>query len=125
MGWDGPMTYRQFKVWQAWLREEWNTPTRSDYYLMEIACEVRRVLSSKPGNIKVEHFKLEWVTGSQEKELTPEQLDQFSDWVLAIWAGRFGMPIQGLPEHLQPINDQLALTHQRQLALTNGNGNRT
>lgn len=37
------MTHRQHKAWQAWLLEEWNHPNRSDHYLAQIACEVRRV----------------------------------------------------------------------------------
>lgn len=37
MGWDGPMTERQWAAWQAWLEEEWNVPDRGDHYLMQCA----------------------------------------------------------------------------------------
>lgn len=40
MGWPGPMTHRQFLVWQAWLDKEWNVPSRSDWYAMQTAREV-------------------------------------------------------------------------------------
>jgi hypothetical protein len=37
MGWDGPMTHRQFAAWQWWLLEQWNQPDRHDHYLMSVA----------------------------------------------------------------------------------------
>lgn len=43
MGWPGPMTHRQFEAWQWWLREEWNHPSRSDHYLMQIVAELLRI----------------------------------------------------------------------------------
>ncbi len=30
------MTHRQFLVWQAWLEEEWENPSRTDFYLMQL-----------------------------------------------------------------------------------------
>lgn len=41
MGWDGPVTWRQFQAWRAWLREDNNTPNRADHYTMQVAREVR------------------------------------------------------------------------------------
>lgn len=40
LGWDGPMSHRQYLAWQEWLREDRNHPSRSDYYLMRVAREV-------------------------------------------------------------------------------------
>jgi hypothetical protein len=37
LGWSGPLTHRQFTVWTAWLRWEWNRPSRADHYAMQIA----------------------------------------------------------------------------------------
>jgi len=37
MGWCGPMTHRQFEVWQEWLNQQWNKPSRTDHYLLRIA----------------------------------------------------------------------------------------
>jgi hypothetical protein len=31
------MTDRQFSLWMLWFRHEWNRPSRSDHYLMQIA----------------------------------------------------------------------------------------
>jgi hypothetical protein len=36
LGW-GPLTHREFVTWQAWLDEQWNKPSRTDFYLMRIA----------------------------------------------------------------------------------------
>lgn len=37
MGWDGPMTERQYLVWLAWLYEDYNRPSRADYYALKVA----------------------------------------------------------------------------------------
>ena len=31
------MTYRQYLVWLAWLKEDWNRPSRTDHYIMQAA----------------------------------------------------------------------------------------
>jgi len=47
MGWEGPVTWRQFEVWQAWLDMQWNEPSRSDWYLMRVAANVLRAAGDK------------------------------------------------------------------------------
>jgi hypothetical protein len=71
MGWRGPMTHRQFLAWQEWLLEDWNRPDKTDHYLMEVACEVRRVLSGNPRNIRLDHFRLKF--GESKPAMTREQ----------------------------------------------------
>lgn len=63
MGWPGPMTHRQFLVWQVWLRMEWDRPSRSDAYAMQTAAEVRRVLHSKPRTVQLKDFMLKLEKG--------------------------------------------------------------
>lgn len=53
-------TQRQFRTWIAWLDAQWNEPSLSDYYAMQIAAEVRRVLSKKPNDIKLDDFKMKF-----------------------------------------------------------------
>lgn len=31
------MSYREFRAWCAWLDKKWSEPSRTDYYLMQIA----------------------------------------------------------------------------------------
>ncbi len=65
MGWDGP-THRQFEATVAWVDLQWNVPTRTDWYLMLIACEVRRVLAKAPGQIKVKQMLMKFETGGSD-----------------------------------------------------------
>lgn len=61
MGWPGPMTHRQFEAWRRWRREDLNRPSRTDFYLMQIACEVRTVLRSLAGggrHLDLNEFRL-------------------------------------------------------------------
>ena len=44
----------------AWIAMQNNTPGPQEYYLMQIAKEVRSVLSSKPQEILLDHFKIEF-----------------------------------------------------------------
>lgn len=53
-------TERELRVWLAWMALQWDSPDRSDYYLMQVACEVRRVLSRDPRAISISDFKLQF-----------------------------------------------------------------
>lgn len=67
LGWEGPMTHRQYLAWLHWLRsyevEQLNQPGRTEYYLMQIAHEVARSNErySKPNQIKMDQFKLKFI----------------------------------------------------------------
>lgn len=52
------MTNREYETWMAWFEEEWQHPDCTDQYLMQIACEVRRVLAKSPSSIKIQDFRL-------------------------------------------------------------------
>jgi hypothetical protein len=41
-----------------WLKKQWNEPSRSDYYMMQVAREVHCVLHKNPGQVKVGMFKI-------------------------------------------------------------------
>lgn len=43
MGWPGPMTARQWRLWLWWLDDEWERPNRSDNYLIAVRQEVRNL----------------------------------------------------------------------------------
>lgn len=36
LGWRGPTTHRQHRVFVAWLNEQLNVPSRSDWYMMQM-----------------------------------------------------------------------------------------
>jgi hypothetical protein len=82
MGWDGPLTHRQFIVWQVWLNQQKNMPSRDNYYQMQIAREVRRQYSKKPNKVQTEEFKIKFVYAdslSQELLTDDEHKEQIKE----------------------------------------------
>ena len=61
------MSHRDVNMHIAWLNEQYHIPSRTDYYLMQIAQEVRRVLSKRKRSVKLKHFLLKFV-GSKSRE---------------------------------------------------------
>lgn len=45
------ISHREFRSWLAWRKDQLNSPSRSDQYLMQIAGEVRHVLDGKKWNV--------------------------------------------------------------------------
>jgi hypothetical protein len=58
MGWHGPVTLRQYMVWMAWLDEDYNHPTRTDFYLMQVALDAIRPWTK--AKLKLSDFQLEF-----------------------------------------------------------------
>lgn len=86
------MTHRQYEVVQAWLEAEWNRPSRSDYYLMQIGCEVLRGRVRKPKSVQMKHLKLAFqVAQAPRKPLTREEAAAAAK---ARWVGLMGMPVR-------------------------------
>ncbi len=85
------MTDREYRIRLAWLEMQWNRPTRSDNYLMQICQEIRRVLSKKPNGIKLAHFKLTFGTGTAVERKsypqTKEEKDKATAMSQASWFG--------------------------------------
>ena len=81
-------THREYLTRLAWIEEQWNFPSRSDQYLMQVAAEVRRVLSKKPDAVKLEHFKLKFGTVKRKpaQKLTKAQQVKmhFQRWVAVV-----------------------------------------
>lgn len=49
-------THRQLKEQVAWLDDQLNVPSRSDFYMMQVADEVHYVLGKRPKKAKVSDF---------------------------------------------------------------------
>jgi len=47
---------REYQTWMAYFEDEWNNPIRSDYYLMQVACQAARVMNTKASQITPEMF---------------------------------------------------------------------
>lgn len=67
------ISYTEFLTWQAWFRKDFNRPSRSDFYLMQIAYELRRAIAAFAGNkgkLSLNDFKL---TFKDKQKLTEQQ----------------------------------------------------
>lgn len=78
-----------FNLHRDWLIEQWNSPNRTDHYLMSIACEVRRVIPTlgvAMGNdqdisqIKIADLRLKFDSEDEEpaKEETTDEITPLS-----------------------------------------------
>lgn len=60
MGWDGPLTERQFEAWQWWLRLQWDKPSRTDHELMRLAAGINNLIAVQTGKEPPEVKQLEF-----------------------------------------------------------------
>lgn len=86
------MTHRQFRVWQLWRLEERNYPSRSDYYLMQIAAEVRRPNVKNPRKVSSDHFRLRFSSRVVKKTVSKEEMKSKIAASKAAWIGVLGSP---------------------------------
>ena len=69
-------------------REEWEKTHREDFYLAQIACEIRRGQVKNPNLVKLEAFLLKFVTkGAKAEPVTQEALDKRTAASKATWGG--------------------------------------
>jgi len=52
------MTQREYEARLAWLEEEQARPSQTDWYLMQVAAEVRRGYVKDPSSVKLKDMKL-------------------------------------------------------------------
>lgn len=83
------MTHRQFLAWGYWLKEQWEHPSRTDYYLMQVAFEVLRGNLSKPAVLKLSDMKLKFKHG--KKPMSEEHKKNLTDLAKAQWLGWVGL----------------------------------
>lgn len=91
-------THREYLVWMAWLRDRLNHPGLTEYYLMQIAMEVRRVLSNKPSSIRLEQFKLKFNVDRLRKPVQKMTKELATTYAKAKWFAITGYkPNQKVP----------------------------
>lgn len=93
MGWKGPLTHRQFLMWNHWYHNDFNNPSRTDFYLMQIAQEIVRGRVKHPRSVKLESFKLEFKTKKKQPtdnkyrlQASDKERAQFDQWVSCMTA---------------------------------------
>ena len=62
---------RDFADWKRYRIIEMNTPDRVDYYLMNIAAEIRRVNIANPRNVKLADFVLPFTEDAPKGKKPP------------------------------------------------------
>lgn len=82
----GRITHREFLVREAWVEQQWNRPSRTDFYLMRVAQRVQQVLAKNPGNITLEHQRVE-IERKPVKPKTQLTLEQQTVRSKAAWLG--------------------------------------
>lgn len=90
-------THRQFMVALQWLRDQWENPDRTDYYLMQIAAEVRRGNAKNPRSVDANDFKMKFRESGRSRRYSRRNLtrEQAASISKATWMMRLGM----LPAH--------------------------
>lgn len=63
--------HREYMVWKAHFELEMNNPSRSDFYSMQIAAEVRRTLTHER-KIDINKFKIPFDSSERDSDLVPE-----------------------------------------------------
>jgi hypothetical protein len=70
-------TEREMRITLAWLEMQWDRPSRTDWYLMQVAAEVRKGLVKRPNAVKTEHLKIKFVLdrkrSARGSALTPQE----------------------------------------------------
>lgn len=86
-------THRQHETIVAYLDEQWNSPDLHCYYMMQIAQEVRRVLSTKPNDITIDQFKLPFARSTPDRK--PEEVSQeHIENIKSVWIARVGGEVE-------------------------------
>lgn len=73
------MTHRQFDAWQEWLGLQWNLPSRSDHYGMQVAQKLEAVLaylglSPHKDGVKLDDMKIPFVSSKEQGSIDPKNL---------------------------------------------------
>ncbi len=79
--------------WRDYIRQDSLRHHRQDYYLAQIALEVRRVLKKNPNALKIDHFLLKFVlgeTGTEKKAITEEDFERRVESSKAFWGAVAG-----------------------------------
>ncbi len=99
-------THREFKLWIAYLDDEWYRPTRSDHFLMRIAQRVQQIpfqIWGKDSNkITLEHqevFKKPGDPKEKPEEESAESVKERTLWSKMRWFGIAGLTRKKKKKH--------------------------
>lgn len=61
-------TSTEFLEWLEYVEQDIETPKRMDFYLAQIAAEIRRGVARNPNSVKLEHFLLNLTLKGKRRE---------------------------------------------------------
>lgn len=82
-------TSSEFNMWMIYLEEEINGFHREDYYLAQIAAEIRKGQVKNPKKVKVKDMILQFSIGRKQKK-TPMDKEESINRSKAFWFGGLG-----------------------------------
>jgi len=96
------ITYSEFLEWQEFLVLERNKARKLDYYLAQIAAEVRRGMVKNPNEVKLSQFLLRFATKEEIDAASAEEYKaQRATLSMAAWFSLLGMD----PEKLKGVGN--------------------
>lgn len=81
------MTQREFEARMAWIEEDQDTPSKSDWYLMQIAMEIVRSRAKDPSKIHLNDMRLK----REKKAETPKSIEEAAAASKSRWSGAVGL----------------------------------
>lgn len=75
------MTHRQFCVWRAWLDEQWNRPSRSDYYAMRVAQRCHQAIARHPHQITVDDQRIQFLRRDDKEPVKETVKESQGRWL--------------------------------------------
>ncbi len=87
----------EFVDWQKYFDLERNIPRREDYYLAQIASEIRRGLLKNPNSVRIANFLLKFTSEEKRHELTEADIQKRAAASKAHWFAITGMPPRNPP----------------------------
>jgi hypothetical protein len=87
-------TSSEYAKWLSFLEmEDWHKTTKTEWYLANIATEIRRSYVKKPGSVKLKNFLLKFTKQDSvsSSRLTPEERLARSK---AAWGAALGMKLE-------------------------------
>ena len=91
LGWRGPITYRQFLVYEQYEADQMQYPSRTDHYLMAIRLDMRN-LTAKVQSTDLEKMRLVPKKGGRRSKPVSKELA--TAWAKSRWLRMMTAPVE-------------------------------
>jgi hypothetical protein len=82
------MSYREYLTRLAWLEEQWNRPNLTQFYLMQIAMEIRSIFSKR--SLRMKDFLIEFVSTAPKPKPTKKEKKGLIASAKSMWRAALG-----------------------------------